>query len=149
MPKPISPVIRIKRYLIFPGLLLALMLVGCREFLPYRTEVPDISGILLQRGVPLPDVVIYSCLKSSSPKRCAKYKKTMTDSQGHFYFDSMSDVIRQISDIGDSSFSYNINFQYLGRDYHWNARGGEMPENVNLRCDISHQELCTVHNFIP
>jgi hypothetical protein len=149
MHKPISPVIRIKHYLIYPSLFLALMLTGCREFLPFRTAVPDISGVLLQRGTPLPDVVIYSCLNSSSPKRCAKYKKTMTDSQGHFYFDSMSDVIRQVSDIGNPSFSYNINFQYLGRDYHWSARGGEMPDDVNLRCDISHQELCTVHHFNP
>lgn len=135
--------------LVYLGLLLALIPTGCREFLPYRTTVPDISGVLLQRGAPLPDVVIYSCLKGSSPKRCAQYKKTMTDSQGHFYFDSTSDVIRQVSDIGDPSFSYNISFQHLGRDYHWSARGGEMPDNVSLRCDISHQELCTVHHFTP
>lgn len=127
--------------------MLILLLAGCRELLPYRTSQPEISGVLLQHGTPLNDVVVYSCLKGASPRQCSQYKKTMTDSQGHFYFDSTSEVISHVSQLGDSSFNYNINFLYNGRDYHWSAGGGEMPDNVNLRCDISHQELCTVHNF--
>jgi hypothetical protein len=130
--------------------ILIFQLSGCREILPYRTSAPEISGILLQNGAPLPDVVVYSCLKGSiANKRCGKYKKTTTDSQGNFYFESASEFIGNVSQLGDSSFDYNINFLYGGREYHWSAGGGEMPENVNLRCDISHQQLCTVHHFNP
>jgi len=149
MPESISPNNKRQFKLISFISVLFLMLTGCRELLPYRTSQPEISGVLLQNGAPLPDVVIYSCLKGSNPRQCASYKKTATDSQGHFYFDSSSEIISNFSQLGDSSFRYNISFLYNGRDYLWNAAGGEMPDNVNLRCDISHQELCTVHNFIP
>lgn len=127
--------------------LLMLLLTGCREFLPYRTSTPEVSGILMQNGTPLPDVVIYSCLKGKEAKHCGQHNKTTTDSQGHFYFDSVNEIINRVSQLGDSSFNYNINFQYLGHDYHWKGSGGELPDSVNLRCDISHQELCTIHYF--
>lgn len=149
MPESISPVIKRQFNNVYAFIILIFLLAGCREILPYRTATPEISGVLLQNGSPLPDVVIYSCLKGSSLRQCIKYKKTTTDSQGRFYFDSASETISHISQLGDSSFNYNIIFLYGGRDYHWQGSGGEMPENVNLRCDISHQELCTVHHFMP
>jgi hypothetical protein len=126
---------------------LILFLTGCRELLPYRASTPEVSGILLQNNTPLADVTVYSCLKGRDAKHCGQFKKTTTDSQGHFYFDNVYEIINHFSQLGDSSFSYNINFQYLGRDYHWSGSGGELPDNVNLRCDINQQELCTINAF--
>lgn len=130
-------------------LVFILLLAGCREMLPYRTTSPEVSGVLLQNGMPLADVVVNSCVSGSSPERCARFKKTTTDSRGQFYFDSVNAFISQVSQVGNPSFHYNIFFQYLGRDYHWSEGGGDLPDNVNLRCDISHQVLCTVHQFNP
>jgi hypothetical protein len=128
---------------------LVFILAGCREMLPYRTAAPEISGVLLQDGMPLADVPVTACVSANSARRCARFMKGMTDSRGQFYFDSVNEFISQISQVGDPSFHYHISFQYQGRDYHWSENGGNMPDNVNLRCDISHQALCTVHQFNP
>jgi hypothetical protein len=149
MPEPISPKNSHQFNRANVILILILLSAGCREILPYRTTAPEISGVLLQNGTPLADIVVSSCVSGNSAKRCARFMKTTTDSQGKFYFDSANEFISRVSQVGSSSFNYNINFQYLGQDYRWSENGEELPDNVNLRCDISHQALCTVHSFNP
>lgn len=149
MPEPITPINNCQLKLAIAIVTLMLLLAGCREFLPYRTAKPEISGVLLQNGLALPNIAISSCVLGNIAQPCHSYKRTTTDSQGKFYFESVYELVNRASQIGDSSVTYNINFHYQGREFYWNGSGGSLPENVNLRCDISHQQLCTVHQFNP
>jgi hypothetical protein len=118
-------------------------LVGCSH-LPFSASKPDITGILLQNGIPLSGVRISYCTKGQSAKRCEIYKQTTTDGHGQFFFENTWDLKSSVSSIGGSQLSYSIYFQQFGRDYHWNMGGlGHAPENVDLRCDIHNNILCT------
>jgi hypothetical protein len=125
--------------------ILTLALTGCAP-LPYvRTSKPEISGILLQNGVPVPGVLITSCGKGQLSGRCERIKKSMTDSQGQFFFGAEWEFDKLIPYIGDQKFNYDLNFQYLDRVYLWNGGGvGDTPKSVNLRCEMGNNVLCTV-----
>ena len=130
--------------------ILAIVLTGCAP-LPYvRTSKPEITGVLLQNGVPVPDVLITSCAKGQLSGRCERVKETMTDSQGRFFFGAEWEFEKLVPYIGDQKFNYDLGFQYLGRDFHWNGSGvGDTPKSVNLRCEIRNNVLCTVEVTEP
>jgi hypothetical protein len=131
--------------------MLALMLAGCPAMIPHAPATkPQITGILLQDNVPLSGVRIYSCTKGHIARRCQKFSDTITDSQGQFFFESVWGAEALGSYVDDPPFSYGIDFQHQGHDYHWHGGGvGTAPESVNLRCDIRNKALCTIEVTEP
>jgi hypothetical protein len=119
------------------ALLLALVLTGCVPFPHLRTTKPEITGILLQHGMPVTGVKIYTCIEGDFAKKCLKYKATTTDSQGRFFLEGAGYFAPSVSLISEPLFNYGIDFKYLGGDYHWNEGGiGDTPERVDIRCEI-------------
>ncbi|ESS71828.1 hypothetical protein MGMO_88c00400 [Methyloglobulus morosus KoM1] len=130
--------------------LFSFVLAGCAP-LPYvRTSKPEMTGILLQNGMPVPDVLIISCARGQLPRKCERIKKTLTDGQGRFFFEAEWEFDKLVPYIGDTKFSYGISFHYLGRDFHWNGSGvGDTPKSVDLRCEVRNTVLCTTEITEP
>lgn len=125
-------------------------LIGCAQLAKLHTTKPELSGVLLYNGLPVSGVRILSCAKGQLTKRCELFKTTTSDSQGRFFFESVGDFSTSLSLIGDSSHGYDIEFEYLGRKYHWNQNGlGDSPKAVDLRCEIRSEVVCTSHAYEP
>lgn len=130
--------------------ILTIVLTSCTH-LPYvRPSKPEITGILLQNGMPVAGVLITACVKRQLSGGCGKAKKTVTDSQGQFFFEAEWESGKLIPDFGDQTFNYGFGFQYVGHQFYWNEGGvGDTPKSVNLRCEIRNNVLCTVEVTEP
>ena len=130
--------------------LVALVLTGCAPLPHVRTSKPEMTGVLLYNGAPVPDVTIISCAKGQLPNKCERIQKTMTDSQGRFFFAAEWEFDKLVPYLGDTKFTYGINFQYHAREFHWNGSGvGDTPKSVDLRCEIRNTVLCTAEVTDP
>ena len=124
-------------YLTVFFLLPAIILAGCVPYPHLRSTKPEITGILLQNGLPVTGVMIYTCIDGDFAKKCRKHKATTTDSQGRFFLEGAGFFAHTISLVSDPVFNYGIDFKYQGGDFHWNEGGiGDTPERVDIRCEI-------------